>query len=170
MTVVNRCAVISSVLGLVFLSTARAEEPEHMVAEANALDQRFIEALNNADVGAVMDTYWNSEELVNFAPDAMVARGWNQVREGVSQMFANMPGAHFKLAEVHQMVAGDLVIGWGLWRVTMPTPEGGSTTMEGRYTDVKTRRDGKWVYILDHASAPLAPPPDASAETGGEEN
>jgi hypothetical protein len=31
--------------------------------------------------------------------------------------------------------------------------------LDGRFTDVKTQRDGKWVYILDHASAPMPGPP-----------
>lgn len=35
--------------------------------------------------------------------------------------------------------------------------------MMGRYTDIKAERDGKWVYIMDHASMPL-PPPSAEKE------
>jgi len=33
--------------------------------------------------------------------------------------------------------------------------------MEGRYTDVKAKRDGRWVYLLDHASAPIPPPAES---------
>jgi ketosteroid isomerase-like protein len=57
------------------------------------------------------------------------------------------------------MPAGDVVIGWGLWRVTVAGPDGAPVEVVGRYTDVKAERDGTWVYILDHASAPLPPPP-----------
>jgi len=30
--------------------------------------------------------------------------------------------------------------------------------MEGRFSDVKAVRDGKWVYVMDHASIPVPPP------------
>ena len=39
----------------------------------------------------------------------------------------------------------------------------GTVEAMGRYTDVKAQRDGKWVYIIDHASVPL-PPPSATAD------
>ena len=37
----------------------------------------------------------------------------------------------------------------------------GPQIIEGRYTDVKRMHDGKWVYVMDHASVPLPPPPPA---------
>lgn len=36
--------------------------------------------------------------------------------------------------------------------------------MRARYSDVKAKRDDKWVYIFDHASVPLPPPSGAFAE------
>jgi ketosteroid isomerase-like protein len=149
--------VVTLVLGSMFISPARADTPVEMLAAAMALDQRFVAAVNAGDVDEVMATYWNSPELVTFWPDAMIARGWNAAKEGVARMLKNMPGATFALTESHQMIAGDTVIGWGLWRLTVPRPDGGADTIDGRYTDVMAKRDGQWVYILDHASAPLPP-------------
>lgn len=83
------------------------------------------------------------------------------MKEGMAQFIANMPTRNLELIESNYKVAGDVVIGWGKWRLTMTPPEGGSVVIEGRYTDVKAQRDGKWVYILDHGSAPLPPPPAA---------
>jgi len=40
----------------------------------------------------------------------------------------------------------------------MTGPEGKPFEMTGRYTDVKALRDGKWVYITDHASVPAVAP------------
>jgi hypothetical protein len=31
--------------------------------------------------------------------------------------------------------------------------------MEGRYTSVAVRKNGKWMYVVDHASVPMPPPP-----------
>ena len=37
----------------------------------------------------------------------------------------------------------------------------GGGGVEGRFSDVKAQKDGKWVYIIDRASVPLPPPPGA---------
>ena len=156
--------VVTFILGWMVVAPARAEDAAQMIAAASALDQRFLTAINAGDVDGVMATYWNNPELVTFWPDAMITRGWAATKEGVTQMFKDMPGATLELTESHQMIAGDAVIGWGLWRMSLPLAEGGSTTMEGRYTDVKAKRDGRWVYLLDHASAPI--PPAAESPDG----
>ena len=51
--------------------------------------------------------------------------------------------------------------GSGRWKLTIPAAKGPASVIEGRYTDVKAQKDGKWVYIVDHASVPLPPPPAA---------
>lgn len=47
------------------------------------------------------------------------------------------------------MPAGDVVIGSGLRRVTMPAPDGASIGMVGRYTGVKVNAMER-VYLMDH--------------------
>ena len=51
---------------------------------------------------------------------------------------------HFELAVEHARY-----VSW---------PNGGGEIL-GRFTDVKGQRDGKWVYLMDHGSVPLMPPP-----------
>jgi ketosteroid isomerase-like protein len=114
-----------------------------------------------------MATYANTPDLVSYAPDAMEAVGWQAVKDGYAKSFAQMPGAKLELTQANYKVAGDMVIGYGKWKMTAPTPDGQTSEAFGRYTDVKTSRDGKWVYLLDHASVPFAPPaatPPPSAE------
>jgi ketosteroid isomerase-like protein len=55
-------------------------------------------------------------------------------------------------------VEGSVVLCSGKWRYTMPMPEGEPMVMEGRFTDVKAKRDGKMVIIMDHASVPMPAP------------
>jgi len=133
--------------------------PAEMVAAANALDQRFVDAFNKADVDALMATYWNSPDVVSFGPDGMGTKGWEAARAGSTEMFKAMPGAKLEFTAVHNDVHGDLVLGWGTWKMTMTTPKG-PQVMEGRYSDVKAMRDGKWVFLMDHASVPLPPAPE----------
>ena len=74
--------------------------------------------------------------------------------------FADVPrGAMSEITEANYKVAGDVVIGWGKWRMRIPLPNGESTVLDGRYTTVAAKRDGKWLTILDHESVPFTPPP-----------
>ena len=75
-----------------------------------------------------------------------------------------MPGATLEMIEMNYKVAGDVVISWGKWRMLVPMGEGEPMEILGRYTDVKAKRDGKWVFILDHASVPLQAPPGPPTE------
>jgi uncharacterized protein (TIGR02246 family) len=151
------CAAVSLFTGC----APQGENPEKMIAEAKALDKQFVDAYNSRDVDAVMATYWNSPDLVSYPPDVMKAQGWQEVKNTFAQSFADMPPATLEVIETNYKVVGDAVISWGTWRFTINPPGGGSMEMKGRYTDVKTKRDGKWVYILDHASAPFPPPPES---------
>jgi ketosteroid isomerase-like protein len=138
--------------------------PADMVAAANALDQQFSEAFNKADVDAVMATYWKSPDLVSIGPEGMGAKGWDAVKADTSGMFQGMPGAKLEFTSAHNEAQGDVVLGWGTWKITIPA-QPMPQVLEGRYSDVKALRDGKWVYVMDHASAPLPPPPAAAPVT-----
>jgi uncharacterized protein (TIGR02246 family) len=49
--------------------------------------------------------------------------------------------------------AGDISVGWGEYTVTVvPKAGGDAVTHRGRFTDVAAKRNGKWLYIVDHAS------------------
>jgi uncharacterized protein (TIGR02246 family) len=138
---------------------AATETPDQMIAAAKALDAEFFRAFNAGEADAVAATYWRSPEVVSYPPDAMEVRGWDEIKAGFTKAFASMSGAKLESTEVHYMVAGEFVLTWGRWKMMLPGPDGNPVSMEGRYTDVKAKRDGKWVFIQDHASAPMAPPP-----------
>lgn len=137
--------------------------PAEMVAAADALDKQFLEAFNAGDVDALAATYWNSPDLVSFGPDGMGTKGWEATKAGSVEMFKAMPGAKLEFTAVQNKAYGDMVLGWGTWKMTIPTPAG-PQVMEGRYSDAKALKDGKWVYLMDHASVPLPPAPAAPSK------
>lgn len=141
-----------------------APDPNVMTAAANALDEAFVDAFNRGDAEGMVDLYWHSPEVVSFPPDTLQARGIDAVRTATRRMFTAMKGAKLELTESHQMPVGDMVIGWGLFRITMPAADGSQTEMVGRYTDIKALRNGRWVYVLDHGSMPM-PAPAAPSTT-----
>jgi ketosteroid isomerase-like protein len=151
-----------AVLGLAAGCASPPQGPsaEEMVAAANTLDQEFVAAFNSGDVEAMNGLYWNSPDAITFPPDAMVAHGFEAISEGNARMLASLEGARLELTESHEIPAGDVVLGWGLWHMTMPGPDGATVELSGRYTDVKAERDGKWVYLMDHASVPLPATPE----------
>ena len=154
-------AFLVAVLGLVSGCTSAPQKSntEGMIAAANELDKAFVAAFNRGDAEALASLYWNSPDVVSFQPDTLQARGLAEIKEAFAKSFTAVKGAKIEITESHQMPAGDVVIGWGLFRTTIPAADGKTTEMVGRYTDVKTQRDGKWVYLMDHGSAPLPPPP-----------
>ncbi len=153
-------AILLLATGLTMFGCApKPANPDELIAAAKDLDKRFVEAYNKGDVDAVMATYWNSPEFISYPPDAMQAKGWAATKEGIAHTFSAMPGFKLELTSTEYMVAGDMVIGYGTWKGTVTPPGGEPMTLEGRYSDVKAKKDGKWVYILDHASVPLPPPP-----------
>lgn len=135
------------------------DNADDMVAAARALDRQFVDAFNRGDAEALSSLNWNSPDAVLFPPGALEARGIAAIRQTNAETLAALRGARIELIESHQMPAGDVVIGWGKWRLTIPAPDGATTEIIGRHTDVKAERDGKWVYLIDHASVPLPPPP-----------
>ena len=146
---------------ILFISCApKGEDSEKMVQAANDLDNKFIEAYNDRNVDALMETFWNSPELVSFPPGMMETRGWEETKATFGEEFANAPEFVLELTESNNVVVGDAVLGYGKWRFTISIPDADPMILEGRYSDVKAKRDGKWVYILDHASAPMPPPPE----------
>ena len=135
--------------------------PAEMVSAANALDKRLIEAFNQGDADGFIAQYWNSPDLTLLPPDAMGVRGFDAAKASLTEMFKAMPGAKFEVLESRNEPHGTVVLGTGRWRLTIPAAKGPATVVEGRYSDLKAQKDGRWVYIMDHASVPLPPPPAA---------
>ena len=132
------------------------------IASAKSLDASFIAAFNKADVDGVAALYWNSPELTVYPPGEMESRGWQAAHDSFVHVFKEMPGAQLQLVDPQYRVAGDYVIGNGRWKMTFPA----GAEMLGRYTEASASKEGKWVYVLDHASAPLPPMPAAGTQLG----
>jgi uncharacterized protein (TIGR02246 family) len=135
-----------------------------MVNAANDLDKAFVDAFNKGDAAAITALYWNSPDVVSFPPDAMQLKGTAAIQEAFAKSFAAMKGAKLELTESRNVAVGEVVLGSGLFKITMPGPQGKPMEMAGRFSDVKAERDGKWVYIMDHGSMPLPPGPPPAAK------
>ena len=139
--------------------------PAEMVAAADALDKEFLATFNRGDIDGLMATYWNSPELVSIGLDGG-GMNWEATKAAWDGVFKTMPGVQLEFLSAHNIAEGSAVLGWGTWRMTVPVQGGPPQVMEGRFSDVKALRDGKWVYVMDHASVsllPAAPAPEHAA-------
>ncbi len=155
--------VLAAVVGL-GACAPKVPSAAEAVAAADALDARFLAAFNAGNIDSLLNDYWNSPELVTIGLDAMGAKGWDAAKAGYAATMQAMPGAKMEFPSRNNQAFGDFVIGHGTWKVTIPAEKGPPTVLEGRYSDVKAYRDGKWVYVHDHASVPLPPAPPAPAK------
>jgi uncharacterized protein (TIGR02246 family) len=127
-------------------------DPQAMLAAAKELDDRFLAAFNSGNVDSMAATYWNSPDVVSVPPGGHALRGIEAIRASLPAMFQEAPGAKLEVMDAANRVEGEVVVGSGAWRMSMPGPNGLPMVLNGYYTDVKAERDGRWVYISDHAS------------------
>ncbi len=146
--------------GAILSCMPAGENPEQLITEAKALDAAWLEAYNARNLEAVMAGYWNSPDLVSYPPGAMEIKGWENMKAQLQQEFSMGPGGKLEILTSNYTVHGNVVSTNGTWRYTMAGPDGAPMEFLGRYSDLKAKHAGKLVYIMDHASVPLPPPPD----------
>ena len=97
---------------------------------------------------------------VMYPPDAMEAKGKDAIRAIYKGFLDTMTIRDAKLTDTHYETHGDTGLAYGHWMLTVVPKTGGDPVqMEGRFSSVAKKIGGKWLYVVDHASAPLPPPP-----------
>lgn len=123
----------------------------------NAAGTAFQKAVNAADVDGIVALY--RDDAVSYPPDSMVVQGKDAIRKTWTDLFAQYT-AKLELVNGAYEDHGNVSTAWGQFTMTL-TPKAGGESMkiEGRYSDTSIKEKGKWLYIVDHASVPLPPPP-----------
>jgi uncharacterized protein (TIGR02246 family) len=142
------------------LAAASAAAAEGGLAD---LDRAWTRALLADDAAAVGALY--ATDAVMYPPDGMELKGKEAIQKSYEKLLAGMKIHEVKFMPAKYETRGDTSIGWGRWEIKM-TPKGGGDPLlvEGRYTAVAKKIDGKWLYVADHASLPLPPPAPPGAE------
>jgi len=126
---------------------------------ARSVDLSWAKAMKANDLDAVLKTYAN--DAVAWLPQAAEARGATAIRAAYEGLLSANTVQDAVLSETHYKTTGKVSVGWGKFSLTLLPKSGGApVVMSGRYTDVAERRGGRWVYVVDHASAD---PPAATA-------
>ena len=110
------------------------------------------------DADAVAKCY--ATDAVLWLPGAPIMQGRDAIRAGYVDFFAGMTIKSVTLTEMGRSSRGDEASSWGNYSmVYVSKADGKEITDKGRYTDVSRKIDGNWQYVVDHASADLAPAP-----------
>jgi uncharacterized protein (TIGR02246 family) len=129
--------------------------PQVKGSGAQAVDEAWLKAVTANDLDAVMSCY--SPDAVLWMPGAPEARGQDAIRSSYAGLFDANTVTDAKVTNAHYQTSGDLSVGWGDFALTLSPKAGGDpVVLTGRFTEIARKKDGGWVYIVDHASSPAA--------------
>ncbi len=131
------------------LSVTSLSEGE--LEEAKKLDQRLCEAIGRKDLDAAMACFWDSPELIAVIAGS-VQKGPEAVRNGLKQIFDQNESVSMEVNEVTYLRSGDGVIGVGTATFELKPVNGQRQLMVERWSDLRRKIDGRWVYVLDHTT------------------
>lgn len=152
---ITNMIVLAGVLAAV-VSPSRASD------DADSAQACWKPAFEAADAEAVAKCY--ADDAVLWLPGTPMMKGRDAIREGYVGFFSAYTVKDVSLVPLGHSRHGDEVASWGSFSMVMVAREGGKETPSmGRYTDVSRKIDGRWVYVVDHASEDPAPAPASAA-------
>ena len=117
------------------------------------LDHRFCQAMSEKDLDGVMSCLWNDPNLIVVLFDGTVYRGWDNVREAVGHLFSGFLSVRLDIDEVTHIPLGDGAAAVGTATYQLQAADGSTQRIVERWTDLRRKVDGRWIYVLDHAHA-----------------
>jgi uncharacterized protein (TIGR02246 family) len=130
---------------------------------AQALDAAWMKAVMAGDVNAVSALY--AADAVLWFPGAHEAQGAKAIRDAYAGFLGTYTVTDVALTDTQYETMQNTGIAWGHFIMTLQPKAGGvPTIMGGRFSSVAKMIDGKWRYVVDHASAEPPPAPAAAAK------
>jgi len=121
------------------------------LAEMRNLDRRLTEALSKKDLDATMECFWNDPDFVLML-NGTIFRGSEAARAAIKAMFDQNKAIDVKVTEITHLPSGDGVVGVGTATYDLQPMEGPRKLMVERWSDLRRKIDGKWVFVLDHTT------------------
>ena len=116
-----------------------------------SVDDAWQTALIKGDVDAVVACY--AEDAVLWTPHD-TAKGKDEIRDVFKRLLEDVKVTEVRLENAEYRTTGDRSVGWAAFVIVIKPKDGGDEqTIRGRFTEVAEKRNGKWVYVVDHASA-----------------
>jgi uncharacterized protein (TIGR02246 family) len=126
------------------------------------LDEAWVKAAKAGDAAALTALY--APDAVMYPPDEMIATGREAIRASYDKFLGANTVQDMQMMYDKTGTAGNSSWASGHFKMTVAPKSGGAAqTFEGRFTSIAARKGGKWLYVVDHASAPMPPPAAAPA-------
>lgn len=123
------------------------------LAANQQLDRRFTMAIAHKDVDEIMTCFAPGADTVLVTWDGNVVRGWNAIRAIVQRLCTDNDTLNLVINEVTHHAAGEFVIAVGTATWSMKPRSATMISFVERWTDLRRKVGGEWVYVLDHAHA-----------------
>ena len=155
--VVLTIAVVGSILGgLSATANAQSDDEDALRAEVEAVARKLGETLNTSD-GELFDTLWLQSDKTTYFPPSQPFRvdGWPEVRQPFAGLLGLSPGAVNVVVrrERIDLVGDDVAIRTDHFILRIQPPGGTTRTINGRFSRVLQKVDGKWLNVHGHTSA-----------------
>jgi uncharacterized protein (TIGR02246 family) len=125
------------------------------------LDNAWVKAAKAGDIEGLVKLY--APTAVTYMPDEMKAKGTAEIRASFQKFLGASNVKEMTLTQDFESTSGNLAASSGTFSMTVEPKAGGAAqTLEGRYSSVAVKKNGKWIYVSDHASMPISPPPAAA--------
>ena len=122
-----------------------------VAAEPAPAGDCWLSGFKAGDAVAVSACY--AEDAVLWLSGVPMAKGRAAIRETYAGFLSGVTIKDASLMLIDEKVVGDTRVGWGTYSISLVDKASkAESVVTGRYTDVQTKVDGRWLYIVDHAS------------------
>jgi uncharacterized protein (TIGR02246 family) len=155
-----RRLLITLGLGLLLLASPAIAQGKKEAKQAAADDvstvlRQLYAAWGDLDPQKAAPFYAKDADLTFFDIAPMKYQGWSGYAAGVPKAFAPYKSAKFTLNDdLRTHLHGNLAWATATWHGELIKKDGSTEKMDGRYTAVLEKRDGKWLVVHEHMSVP----------------
>jgi uncharacterized protein (TIGR02246 family) len=152
------------------LTTMLCAGATHAVADATAdgraVSDAFAKAVAAGDVAAALALYRDDATII-WPGQGEEAKGKAAIEPLLRNLIAGAKNAAIVLKSQESTPLGDgYIVNVGHWEQTVAGPGGKKMVVVIRTSEVLAKTDGKWLYLVDHASVGAPPPPAPHARRG----
>jgi uncharacterized protein (TIGR02246 family) len=131
-------------------------------ADAKAQGTAFVRAWDAGDVKTALALYADDARVI-WPGQGDEAKGKAAIEAVITRAFKMFPKSGLVLKSQDTIPLGNGYIGnVGYWDQTVPGPDGKPAIFRVRTTEILKRQGDKLLYVVDHASIGLPPPPAVS--------
>ncbi|MCU0536654.1 MAG: DUF4440 domain-containing protein [Hydrococcus sp. Prado102] len=146
------------------IAVAQTEQMENIQTRSpqalefkNLIDASYA-AWNTHNPDALSKFYAKDNDLVFYDALPLQYKGWADYKAGIQKnLFDKMP--KFKLSandDLRVTRKGDLAWTTFTWHLSAQLKDGTPIETDGRQTDIWEKRNGKWLIVHEHISAPVS--------------